>query len=335
MMAAPCFAQFTHVPITGEEISKYEIFADGMSFRILDLESREVALTDRHFKFHFNDFGSYADLKEVPSSIEYENEIYKVVAIDIAPCVFSNELSLPESIVEISGCFENTEWTQFEFPKSLKNIGNGCFVECGEIKEISLPQALRKIGDNSFRRNEKLEKVEFGTNLMSIGGNSFSNNPNLKSAVLPNSLVSVGSGAFDNCEKLEYVKLPRWLPYEYGSRGETLKIFNGCRAIKVIEWESETPMGFPNCFDNVKKSECTVIVPDGFKDVYMENDYWKQFNIVEKSAYRAEVNEVPVSNNMTPSYYLLNGLHVTSEDNIESGRPYIKIEGDQHTKLIK
>ncbi len=318
------------------EISEYEFVTEGMSFRILDEDAHEVALIDRHDKFHIEDFGAYGDLKEVPATVEYQNETYRVVALIYTPCVFSKELTLPNTIEEISGSFHSTDWTQFSFPNSLKTIGNSCVQDCNNLTEITLPQSLRSIGAYCFVRNEKLEKVNFGRNLRIIGSNSFCNNPNLTAVELPNSLTSIGNGSFFQCKNLKYVKLPRWLPYEYQSFSKDLEIFNGCAAIKVIEWESETPVALTNCFRSVKKAQCTVIVPDGCKDVYMENEYWKQFNIVEKSNYASSVEEIESpEETSSPAYYLINGIQVASEDDITAGQPYIKVEGEKSTKLIK
>ena len=45
----------------------------------------------------------------------------------------------------------------------------------------------------------------------------------------------------------------------------------------------------PGSFNDVDRSKCTVVVPDGCRSTYEANPYWKEFNIVERSEYEAGV----------------------------------------------
>ena len=71
---------------------------------------------------------------------------------------------------------------EFTAPKGLKELGDGVFADCKELKEVKLNEGLESIGDRAFQ-NSGVEEVH-----------------------LPSSLQRVGKDAFAGCEHLRGIE---------------------------------------------------------------------------------------------------------------------------------
>ncbi|MBD5294782.1 MAG: leucine-rich repeat domain-containing protein [Bacteroides sp.] len=331
------YEQDTPDPFKGCEMPSDIFDVDGVYYRVIDDEAHEVAVISLLDDSDHTYLGNYEELKMVPESVIHNGEEYTVVALVNTLFAYNEGVTVPENIRYMYGAFRNYEGSDLKIPAALIMMGNDCFENCNNLASIELPNSLLTIGDRCFTSDNALGKVTFGNNLIEIGAVSFALNPNLQEALLPNSVRKIGRDAFSHCSSLEKVKLPRYLPFAYRGDGTQLEMFNGCGNIRIIEWESETPMDLPNSFKQVKKDLCTVVVPDGYSQVYLESEYWSQFQIIEKSAYQTsiELPEISGEKNIDPKYYLLNGVQVKSRDNIEKGQPYISVEGNRNSKFIR
>lgn len=65
-------------------------------------------------------------------------------------------------------------------PKTLKEIGDCCFVGCRKLKTINLPESIEEIGLRAFCDCDSLTEVRIGKNVKEIGKEAFSNCQNLK-----------------------------------------------------------------------------------------------------------------------------------------------------------
>ncbi|MDE6271737.1 MAG: leucine-rich repeat domain-containing protein [Muribaculaceae bacterium] len=312
----------------GSEIPEGIWSENGIDYQIIDSDAHKVMVFDLIGKGW--DKWGYTEPVNIPESVMHDGVLYEVTRIAKGTFNHSVEVVLPSSISVIeSDCFnsfgyDTQEKVSFNFPSELQEIESNCF-NSTRLNEIKLPGSLKKIEDNCFCLNENLTSLEFGKNIRKIGADSFSGNENLKEIILPNSLALVGEGAFCDNAALEKVKLPRYLAFEYGAYQLTdMKIFNDCPNIKLIEWESEFPAAMPQSFNAVNKGECTVIVPDGCRERYLGNEYWKLFNIVEKSAYQVSVEGVAVAeSDRDKEYFSLSGLKISSKECLGKGSVYI------------
>lgn len=324
--------------VDGGEIPVTVWSQGGIDYMVIDSDLHEVAVIDLMDKV-FDKWG-YIDPVTIPSKVIHDGVEYSVVSVGRDTFNTSTQVNLPNSIVVIEPyCFnslgyDTSDIVTFNFPEDLTSVGNDCFNHT-RLTEMKLPSHLKSIGDNCFNENESMATLEFGLNVRSIGANSFNGNSLLKQILLPGSLYYIGQDSFCDCETLEYVRLPRFLPFEQGAGVSTLKLFNNCPNIKVIEWESKTPFSPVNSFDSVNKGNCTVIVPDGCKETYEKSDYWRQFNIVEKSQYQASSPQIELPSDEKEAYFTLDGFQIPRPLHIEKGQVYVKVSPKGTQKFVK
>ena len=325
--------------VNGGEIPETVWSQDGIGYMVIDNDLREVAIIDLTDKI-FDKWG-YVDPITVPAKVMHDGVEYTVVSVGRDTFNTSTQVNLPNSIVEIEpNCFNSlgyniSDVVTFSFPQDLTVIESNCFNNT-QLDEMNLPSHLRTIGDYCFNNNDFLSTLEIGRSVRSIGANSFSGNNLVKEILLPNSLYYIGQDTFCDCETLETVRLPRYLPFEEGAKvNSSLKIFNNCPNIKVIEWESKTLFDPVNSFDSVDRANCTVIVPDGCKEVYEKSDYWSEFNIVEKSQYQVSSVQIELPSNEKEAYFTLNGFRISRPLKIEKGQVYVKVTPEGSQKCVK
>ncbi len=331
-----------YTTLYGAEIPENIWRVDGITYRVINEEGCKVETFNLdHYFGHWVSHGRSVDL---PSFVVHDGMEYKVCGIGwkaLDALVYVN-VKLPECIKyikdsnfnEFSSSENTAKATTLDFPIELERIGSNCFNRTG-LASIKFPPNLVSIGQYSFNDNEFLTELEFDNSIEVVDEYCFNNNINLKEIYLPNSLRGVLQNSFSNCEKLERIRLPRYIAFEFGNMlVDIVSVFNECPNIKVIEWESKTPVALPNSFNAVDKANCTVIVPDGYKSVYEENEYWKDFIIVEKSAYESGVQIVPDPEETEEAYYTLTGFRIRSKENLEKGQVYLKVTPKETVKFV-
>ena len=326
--------------LDGIEIPDKLWSVDGVDYHVIDEDAHQVSIVNM-LALLYGHWGYANDYVHVPATVVHDGIEYSVVGV--AENTFNTAISvdLPDCIrfIETSNFYKFGDlWsgeTTFRFPEQLERIFGHCFHKT-KLSSIKLPPHLLSIGEESFNENEQLTTLEFGNCLEIIGKDCFNSNNLVKEIYLPNSLKEIGENCFNDCQSLEKVKLPRYLPFwmRPGNLSYSLYSFNNCPNIKVIEWESTTPATMPNSFNAVDKSNCTVIVPDGYRQAYEENEYWKDFIIVEKSDYEAGVEIAADPEQTEETYYTLTGFRIHSKENLEKGTVYLKVTPQGTTKFM-
>lgn len=92
-----------------------------------------------------------------------------------------------------------------KLPISLRNIQNGAFKNCSELREVVFPRKLSIIEDNVFENCSKLEKVVFNDELYHIGNEAFKNCPALKEIKMTSKVSYIGENAFKGCQNLKII----------------------------------------------------------------------------------------------------------------------------------
>ena len=92
--------------------------------------------------------------------------------------------------------------------ENILEIGEGSFLYCNSLREISLPTTIENIYCNSFRECSSLEYLVLPPNLSSIDAQVFINTYSLKAIALPFSILSLGSQVFYSCYSLRSISLP-------------------------------------------------------------------------------------------------------------------------------
>ena len=223
-------------------------------------------------------------------------------------CSGMTELTLPNSVTSIgesafSGC---SGLTELILPNSVTSIGNAAFDGCSGMTELILPNSVRSIGDFAFSYCSGLEKitVESGNsrydsrdNCNSIIDTEFNTLiVGCKNSIIPNSVTSIGYAAFSGCSGMTELTLPDSVTSIgpaafYGCSGLTELIlpnsvtsivnyaFSGCSGLSKITSLAEIP---PMCglkvFDGVNKTNCELIVPEGFVTAYKQAEVWNEFS---------------------------------------------------------
>ena len=92
------------------------------------------------------------------------------------------------------------------FPEGVKEIGEGAFMGCKNLKSVKVPGRVKKVGMFAFAYCRNLASVEFESGVNEIGDKAFAYCPNLKKVSFPDSLASVDSLLFDRCSALQRVE---------------------------------------------------------------------------------------------------------------------------------
>ena len=122
------------------------------------------------------------------------------------------ELTIPGSVQKIGmyACAEMHNLRTAKLKKGLTTVGEGMFMLCPNLKEITIPETVTTIQAHAFEQCEKLGKVTIAKNseLTSIGEGAFRSCTTLKSIVLPEGVTTIEKDAFFDCSKLSTVTLP-------------------------------------------------------------------------------------------------------------------------------
>ena len=155
--------------------------------------------------------------------------------VEIGAFAFANsylkELTIPGSVQKIGmyACANMDNLRTAKLKKGLTTVGEGMFMLCPKLKEITIPETVTTIQAHAFEQCEKLGKVTIAKNseLTSIGEGAFRSCTTLKSIVLPEGVTTIEKDAFFDCSKLSTVTLPASLTaigdYAFDGCSDTLK----------------------------------------------------------------------------------------------------------------
>ena len=102
---------------------------------------------------------------------------------------------------------------------------------------------------------------------------AFADCPALQTVVFPNTLRAIHNKAFMNCTALQTVNLPKSI--------ERLQkdAFKGCTGLSKIICPKKYPPIIDDAFDSY---EITVYVPEGLRNKYFSDKFWKPFKDVKE-----------------------------------------------------
>ena len=90
--------------------------------------------------------------------------------------------------------------THVRIDKSVLEIDDLAFWNCGYLVQVDTHDGLRKVGEYNERLNLR--------SVVEIGNGAFHNCENLESEELGDKLETIGTGAFDGCFSLTHLQLP-------------------------------------------------------------------------------------------------------------------------------
>ena len=121
-------------------------------------------------------------------------------------CSSLKEVRIPEGVTSIGdSAFAQTNLTEVEIPKSVKNIEQYAFNGCGNLEEVTIPGGVQSTGDNAFAHCSSLKQVIISDGVEIIGRSAFDGCRSLTEVTIPKSVTSIEWGAFADCDALKTV----------------------------------------------------------------------------------------------------------------------------------
>ena len=157
-----------------------------------------------------------------------------------------------------------------------KAISDLAFYDWGKLENFMLPSKVETIGFKAFAECLNLRTIEFPEGLKEVGDAAFYGCTYLDSLALPSTTQRIG----DNCFAL-------------------------CRSIKAIAVDAIVPPTiYAKTFLDVNRN-IPVIVPNGARDAYANDEYWGEFiNVIESD----EDTSIENTENANVAIYSVGGV---------------------------
>ena len=126
----------------------------------------------------------------IPNSLYYEN-------ITSNPLYYAHNLYLNNELV-----------TELVIPNEIKNIRNGVFEGCWNLKSIEISSGVTSIGNYAFSGCSSLTSIEIPSGVTIIGDSVFSGCSSLASIEIPSGVTIIGDSAFSGCNSLTSIEIP-------------------------------------------------------------------------------------------------------------------------------
>lgn len=115
---------------------------------------------------------------------------------------------IPDTVYNIgNNAFAYSSVKEIVGGKYLETIGDGAFLECGDLENFFFSSTIFSIGDKAFKNCENLSSSVDGSGLSYLGEESFYGCSSLKEVAFGDGLSDIGARAFANCVSLENVIL--------------------------------------------------------------------------------------------------------------------------------
>lgn len=186
--------------------------ADGTKITVEPLTYKVISGADHTLSVTWpEDESMYSGVKEIPSTVVFEDEEYTVV--EVGNLAFSevkgiSDMTLPETVTAIGeGAFWESSLSSIALPSGLLSIGDSAFENCS-LTSITVPESVTSLGADVFSLCSSLETINLNSTLTAIPGNMASGCTKLEAIEIPESVTSIGEFAFSECTALADVTLP-------------------------------------------------------------------------------------------------------------------------------
>ena len=115
-------------------------------------------------------------------------------------------VKIPEGVTSIgNSAFAQTNLTEVEIPKSVKNIERYAFNCCYNLEEVTILGGVQSTGDHAFAYCTRLKKVIISDGAEIIETSAFYGCSSLTEVTIPKSVTSIEYEAFGDCDALKTV----------------------------------------------------------------------------------------------------------------------------------
>ena len=255
----------------------WEVVVDGIHYD-LNLVTNNATVVREVSLFEDDNYLNLAGDITIPAWIKYNDEDYRVVAIDY--CAFRHaqnitSVTIADGIVEIENlAFDGCRSLQRVTIQGNPSIGAGMFNCNPALTSVTLSDDLEEIGVGMFYGCPALTTIKFPAHLASIGEQAFEGCTSLTSVVLPDETGLIYKNAFKGCTALESVDLPA----SVALIGE--EAFKGCSNLRTIKCRVASPVNIDlNVFQDVDCRNVGLIVPNQSVNAYKANSAWGRFAV--------------------------------------------------------
>lgn len=156
---------------------------DGIYYNILSSEDKTCEVTSGK--------NVYMNFIDVPSKVEYNGSLYRVVGIGDRA---------------FYGCRNLDEVTLAE---GVSYIGEFAFSKIGNVTTLTLPASMDSIANNAFNENTVIKSITLNCTSVSLGDYAFASCSALQTFSNKGDIRSIGEGCFDHCKALTTFTIPR------------------------------------------------------------------------------------------------------------------------------
>ena len=171
-------------------------------------DSDAVVASDDTFTYELDESSGQATVidvvkstvKDIPSTVSYDSETYKVVAI--GDYAFQNDKLVGNmktgGVQTIGvGAFKGASFTgNLDITSGISTIGNSAFENADITGNLNMAAGLTSIGDSAFRGSNITGNLNLPSTVKSIGNNAFQGSDFTGNLSLPSALTSIGDYAF-------------------------------------------------------------------------------------------------------------------------------------------
>lgn len=192
-------------------------------------------------------------------------------------------LDFPSTIKYVGNAAFGFSWLQLaELPEGVTKVGDGAF-QLAPLHYIDLPNSLEEIGNIAFSITNA-EYIKCGSGLKSVGSNCFQSNRQAKTITLNEGLESLGMRALYGEDGVSEITIPASVVNIGDSLLLNTKLPKLINLSPVPQKLNSIITGIYNPYPTVTPiyDSCTLYVPAGTKEAYMQAPYWKLYdNIIE------------------------------------------------------
>jgi hypothetical protein len=120
-------------------------------------------------------------------------------------------------------------------PNSVTKIGDGAFVSCTSLTDLTIPNSVTEIGNWTFHNCSGLTGIGIPSSVTNIGGYAFEYCYGLTNVAMPSSITSIPPYAFQHCTRLTSITIPSSVTHI-----ETYA-FLSCTSLKEVYFAGNAP----------------------------------------------------------------------------------------------